>query len=369
VLAEALTGSATDAYVFRPCIVAGPEAPALLDLLPYLRLEHMVPSVVLRVVGRVPVAKLVLPDHGVPFQLVHHDDVAAALVAGVLGAGDPGVYNLAGAGEVRWSDVAKELNWYTVRIPKQAIDVTANIVGRIPLFTVEAGWLEALRVPMLMDCTRARQQLGGSRHTTAVKRSTNWSRRAGSARSLARARPGHPTPAGLGISALPAPHPPTSRGSSVPLGADRIRVINTIPEQTLHARSAAFIWDAWSEYPLQQRAANAVRGSDRRCHDGAQDLEAARPPGDLRRGGRRPSAARNPRGCGALRALTGRDRAAGVPPHDRRTRPARARWVGAGLKLHPQLTDGVLLAEGGTRPAGSIRVVSLGVDSLPRSQP
>ena len=160
VLHEALAGSATQAYVFRPCVVAGPEAPALLDLLPYLRLEHRLPAVALRALGVVPGLKPVLPDHGVPFQLVHHDDVAAALVAGVLGRGRPAVYNLAGAGEVRWSDVAKELDWYAVRIPKRAIDVSANVVGRMPLLAVEAGWLEALRVPMLMDCTLARQQLG-----------------------------------------------------------------------------------------------------------------------------------------------------------------------------------------------------------------
>ena len=160
VLHEALAGSATEAYVFRPCVVAGPEAPALLDLLPYLRLEHKLPGVALRALGVVPGLKPVLPDHGVALQLVHHDDVAAALVAGVLGRGSPGVYNLAGAGEVRWSDVAKELDWYTVRIPKQAIDVTAYVVGRLPLLAVEAGWLEAMRVPMLMDCTRARQELG-----------------------------------------------------------------------------------------------------------------------------------------------------------------------------------------------------------------
>ncbi|HEX5820272.1 MAG TPA: NAD-dependent epimerase/dehydratase family protein [Solirubrobacterales bacterium] len=160
VLDEALADAATDAYVFRPCIVAGPEAPALLDQLPYLRLEDKVPVAALRLIGRLPAVKPVLPDHGVPFQLVHHDDVAAALVAGVLGRGQPGVYNLAGSGEVRWSDVAKELDWYAFRIPRGAIDVTANVVGRIPQLAVEAGWLEALRVPMLMDCTRARQQLG-----------------------------------------------------------------------------------------------------------------------------------------------------------------------------------------------------------------
>src|SRR5690349_6792188 len=37
-LTEALAGSDTDAYVFRPCIVAGPQAPALVNAVPHLRL-------------------------------------------------------------------------------------------------------------------------------------------------------------------------------------------------------------------------------------------------------------------------------------------------------------------------------------------
>jgi nucleoside-diphosphate-sugar epimerase len=154
-----LAGSATEAYVFRPCIVAGPEAPVLLDQLPYLRLQHRLPAVTPGVLRRVPLVRPVLPDHGVPFQLVHHDDVATALVAGVLGEGSPGVYNLAGDGEVRWSGVAQELGWYALPVPRRAIDVSASVVGRIATLGVEAGWLEALRVPMLMDCSRARLEL------------------------------------------------------------------------------------------------------------------------------------------------------------------------------------------------------------------
>ena len=159
VLRAALAGSATDAYVFRPCIVAGPLAPALLDQLPYRRLERRLPALTLDVLRRVPLVRPVLPDHGVPFQLVHHDDVAAALVAGVLRVGSPGVYNLADAGEVRWSDVAHELGWSALQVPRRAIDASARVVGRIPSLDVEAGWLEALRVPMLMDCSRARLEL------------------------------------------------------------------------------------------------------------------------------------------------------------------------------------------------------------------
>ena len=56
--------------------------------------------------------KPVLPDPGVPFQLVHHDDVATALRAAVLGRGEPGVYNLAAAGELTISDLADALGWH-----------------------------------------------------------------------------------------------------------------------------------------------------------------------------------------------------------------------------------------------------------------
>jgi nucleoside-diphosphate-sugar epimerase len=160
VLRETLADSDTQPYVYRPCIVAGPEAPALLDALPYLRAEHALPGWALRALRRMPGLRPVLADHGVPFQLVHHDDVAAALVAGVLARGEPGVYNLAGPGEVHWSDVAHELGWHAVPIPRHALDVSAVMLGRMPGLDVQAGWLEAMRVPMLMDCTRARQELG-----------------------------------------------------------------------------------------------------------------------------------------------------------------------------------------------------------------
>jgi UDP-glucose 4-epimerase len=104
--------------------------------------------------------KPLLPDHGVPFQLVHHDDVAAASVAGVLGGGSAGVYNFAGAGLVRWSDVANELDWYTVLTPGARSTSPRTSSGGFRRSPSKAGWLEALRVPMLMDCTGARQRLG-----------------------------------------------------------------------------------------------------------------------------------------------------------------------------------------------------------------
>jgi UDP-glucose 4-epimerase len=155
-LAACLAGSDTAAYVFRPCIVAGPEAPALVETVPLLAIERNLPGLVRRVPGLRPV----LPDPGVPFQLVHHDDVASALCAGVLGAGEPGPYNLAGPGELTVADLAAELGWHSVPVPRLAVGATAELLARVPMLPDEATWIEALRRPVLMGTSRARDALG-----------------------------------------------------------------------------------------------------------------------------------------------------------------------------------------------------------------
>ncbi len=160
VLWDSLAGSETAAYVFRPCVVAGPEAPALIEQMPYTQLGRKLPSALREAMGRVPGLRPVLPDHGVPFQLVHHDDVASALIAAVLARGPSGIYNLAGDGTIRATDIAGEMGWHAVPIPKLAVDAGALAAAQIPALEVAAGWLEALRVPMLMDTQKARTQLG-----------------------------------------------------------------------------------------------------------------------------------------------------------------------------------------------------------------
>jgi nucleoside-diphosphate-sugar epimerase len=160
VLQTALASSeSTQAYVFRPCVVAGPHAPALLNQLPYVRLEKHLPAAVVTALGLIPGVTPILPDHGVPFQLVHHDDVAEALLAAVLGRGTPGIYNLAADGTVSVSDIAAELGWRTFPIAKGAVEITARVLAQIPPLAVEAGWLQALRTPMMMDCARAHRDL------------------------------------------------------------------------------------------------------------------------------------------------------------------------------------------------------------------
>jgi nucleoside-diphosphate-sugar epimerase len=166
-LVAALEGSDTDAYVFRPCIVAGPEATLLLDLVPLLAIGQRIPGPLRWALGKVPELRPVLPDPGVPFQLVHHDDVAAALCAAVVGHGEPGVYNLAGPGQLTISDLAHALGWHAVPAPHLAVGVAAEAVALMPFLPDEAAWIEAVRRPVLMDTARARRKLHWMPHHDA----------------------------------------------------------------------------------------------------------------------------------------------------------------------------------------------------------
>jgi UDP-glucose 4-epimerase len=158
-LHEVLDGTSTAAYILRPCIVGGPDAPLLIDSLPYTQISDRLPGPVLRLLDGVPILKPVLPDPGVPFQLIHHDDVASAMRAAVLGRGTPGIYNLASSGELTVKDLASELGWYSIPVPELAIDVVAEMVGRLGFLPAQAQWVAAFREPMIMDASKARREL------------------------------------------------------------------------------------------------------------------------------------------------------------------------------------------------------------------
>ena len=159
-LADTLHASRTVAYVFRPCIVGGRDAPALIDSLPYAQASERLPGPLLRLLDGVPLLKPVLPDPGVPFQLVHHDDVAAAMRAAVLGRGKPGVYNLAGPGQLTVKRLAEELGWYSLPVPGLALDAVAELVGRLGFLPAQAQWIAAFREPVIMTAAKARRELG-----------------------------------------------------------------------------------------------------------------------------------------------------------------------------------------------------------------
>jgi len=102
---ERLVGGAeVETYVFRPCIVAGPRAPMLISqLVETVRLGDPLPWL-RRGLGRLPLPAPVLPDPGVPIQLVHHDDVARALIAD----GDAAAEEL---GQTIWLAVGGMARW------------------------------------------------------------------------------------------------------------------------------------------------------------------------------------------------------------------------------------------------------------------
>jgi nucleoside-diphosphate-sugar epimerase len=158
-LKETLAGAQTEAYVFRPCIVAGRDAPLLIESLPYTQISERLPAAVMRLLDGVPILKPVLPDPGVPFQLVHHDDVASAMRAAVLGRGTPGTYNLAGSGELTVSQLADELGWYSIPVPDLAVEAVAEMVARLGFLPARAQWIAAFRAPTIMDTTKARREL------------------------------------------------------------------------------------------------------------------------------------------------------------------------------------------------------------------
>ena len=144
---SAVAGASTDGYMFRPSIVAGEDAPTLVD---ELSRNFNLP---------VPLLAPLLPDPGVPFQLVHHDDVASAIQAAVLGRGEPGVYNLAAEGEVTMGDVARELGWRRIPVPGVAVWGASELISRAPLVPSALEWIQAVRVPSLMNTDRARELL------------------------------------------------------------------------------------------------------------------------------------------------------------------------------------------------------------------
>jgi nucleoside-diphosphate-sugar epimerase len=157
----------TQAWVFRPCIVAGPRAQMLIEQIPYYQLSERMPDFVTRALSSMPFLKPVIPDVGARFQFVHEDDVASAFVAGALGKGEPGPYNLAAPGTLTMKDLADALGWYTVPIPDTAVEATTGIMSRIPSLPEAFAWVHTIRKPVLMKTERAKKQLGWKPEFTA----------------------------------------------------------------------------------------------------------------------------------------------------------------------------------------------------------
>lgn len=155
-LAEITGGTRLKVYVLRPCIVAGPKAPALADAMPW----NQLPGPVKRVAQALPLLRPPFPDPGTPLQLVHHDDVAAAIALAATTSAPPGAYNIAGDGVVSMSDVAKRLGARPVQVPRVTATVASQIVARLPFVPSVLEWLHVGRTSVVMDTAKAREHLG-----------------------------------------------------------------------------------------------------------------------------------------------------------------------------------------------------------------
>jgi nucleoside-diphosphate-sugar epimerase len=159
-LDDAVAGTKTEAYVFRPCIVAGAGATTLVETMVRSLPVYGQLRLARRILDTIPFLGPILPDPGIEFQLVHTDDVAAAIVAAVEGRGEPGRYNLAGPGALGVAQLARAMGWHSVPVPGPAVATLDDLLSKLPGLPPEAAWLTALRVPTLMDTTRAREKLG-----------------------------------------------------------------------------------------------------------------------------------------------------------------------------------------------------------------
>ena len=158
---ELVDGSGIEEYIFRPSIVGGRDAPALInDVVKRFQLGGRLPLErdLIRVI---PGASPVIPEAGTSFQLVHHDDCADALLAAIEGRGAPGIYNLAGDGVVTMTDIARELGWRTVPMPGLAVKAVVGLVTRLGrLLPQELAWVNVARRSVIMDTAKARRELG-----------------------------------------------------------------------------------------------------------------------------------------------------------------------------------------------------------------
>ncbi len=152
-------GSGLELVVLRPCAVVGPHA--------FGAAAHGLPRPLPGVadLGRAAFgAGLLRPwvvGPGVPLQFVHEADVAAAIVAALVGDDVAGTYNLAGDGALDGGEVVRALGLRSLPVPAAAVRAATRLLAAAPVPPVPAGqWPWLLTYPLLLDTTAARTRLG-----------------------------------------------------------------------------------------------------------------------------------------------------------------------------------------------------------------
>jgi len=100
-------------------------------------------------------------------QLVHEQDVGDALRLCAVGAGPPGIYNIAGDGELTAVDLAREAGLWAIAVPRAPVQAAARLLAALPFAPPSLGWAEAMASPVIMDTSKARRELGWNPRWTA----------------------------------------------------------------------------------------------------------------------------------------------------------------------------------------------------------
>ena len=153
-----------DLFLLRPPIVLGPDAVGAKAIIPALiaPVFHGVRAVM----RRLPAVPVLVPD--LPVQFIHQDDVASALLLCVLGAGEPGAYNIAADDVVSLVDVARAVGLRPVALPGGPVAAAARLVARAPL-PARAAWIETLSYPTIMVTAKAKSGLGWRPRYSAIE--------------------------------------------------------------------------------------------------------------------------------------------------------------------------------------------------------
>ena len=124
-----------------PASSPGRDAPLLIDSLPYTQISERLPgpccacSTACRSCGRC------CPIRACPSSSCTTTTWPRAMRAAVLGRGTPGIYNLAGPGQITVKQLAQELGWYSIPVPELAVDAVAEMVGRLGFLPAQAQWI------------------------------------------------------------------------------------------------------------------------------------------------------------------------------------------------------------------------------------